>query len=217
MSEPSAPVERPRPRRAIVIAGVVAAALVIAAAGATVVAQLSASDPGSSPQASSPSTPHTPAPSAQSDIPLSAGDAEGAGMLSDEHAEAVVTTVLNARSTGTDGVASLERQLAKLVKGSYLTELQAQQQELDAYGWKITGDVTVASVKVGKVDTRGSHPKATVTACIDHTDTATIDAEGTALPKAPGSMRALHRFTFAQSDDGTWAVIRHTFPNNPAC
>ncbi len=186
-----------------------AATLVIAAAGTIIFAQLNA-------PASQPSV-QAPAPSAQRDIPLSAGKSEGAGILSAKNAANVVSTVLNAKVTGDDRAETLERQLADVVRGSYLLELQAEQQELEAYGWKVTGDVKVVSLKVGKIDTRKTRAKAEVKACIDMAGTRTVDAEGRALPTAPGPTRAMNLFTFAQNPDGTWAVVRHTFPDNPAC
>lgn len=151
------------------------------------------------------------------DTPPSAGKSGGAGLLSSKNAKAVVTTVLNVKTTDTDGADALKRRLSKLVKGAHLAELQAAQQELEVNGWKITGEAKVVAVKVGKVDTAQKAATATVKACIDTAGTKTIDSKGKALPAQTGGTRAWHIFALAQNPDGTWAVTKHTLPDNPAC
>lgn len=198
-----------RPSRAI-IAISVAAALALVGAGISVALMLP-TNPASSPTAQSP------APSADRESPLSPGEAEGAGVLSTRNAKSIVSTAVNIKTTESKDADALKKKLAGVVGGAYLAELQAQQQELEAYGWKITGDVSVVSVDVGKVDTSRSRAKVKVKACIDTAGTKTVDSEGKALPKAPGATRAMNIFTLAQNADGTWAVIRHTFPNDPTC
>ena len=212
MPEPTEPVRRSGSRRALALVGAGVAVLLIAAAtGAIMLTRPHAQTPASQPSA------QAPAPSAPRDIPLSAGKSEGAGLLTEKNAKAVVTTVLNVKTTDTDGADALKQRLSKLVKGAYLAELQAQQQELEVNGWKITGDAKVLSVKVGTVDTSAKAATATVKACIDTAATRTVDSRGKPMPAPAGGTRVWHIFTLIQNHDGTWAVTKHTFPNNPAC
>lgn len=210
MPEPPEAARRPGSRRALAIVGACVAVLLVAAA-ASAIMLTRPNAPASRPSA------QAPAPSAPRDIPLSAGKSEGAGLLTEKNAKAVVTTVLNVKTTDSDGADALKRRLSKLVKGAYLAELQAQQQELEVNGWKIIGDAKVVSVRVGTVDTSAKAATATVRACIDTAATRTVDAKGKPMPAPAGGTRAWHIFTLAQNHDGTWAVTKHTFPNNPAC
>lgn len=193
--------------------------IVIAVSAALALAGVGISTAFSSSADETPPTAQPPAPSVNRESPQSPGKAEGAGVLSTRNAESIIDYVVNTETTESEGPDALKERLTGIVEGAFLAELQNQQQELEAYDWKITGDATVASVKVGKIDTRKAQAKVKVKveACIDLSGTKTIDAEGHTLLKASGPSRAKSIFRLVQNADGTWTVIDRTFPDDPAC
>lgn len=210
-AEPPEP-KQPRRQRLALIASVAATVLISAA-----VVAVFAFTPANSPWAVNPATPQSPAPSAPEDAPISSGEAEGAGVLSESNANSIIATVFNVSTTDAESAEALEAQLAGAVAGAYLAELESQQQELRVNGWRITGKADVLSTVVDKIFPQDDRTLAEVTSCIDTANTRVLDFDGEPLPKPDTNTRALHNFTLQQNDDGTWAVIRHTFPNDPAC
>lgn len=199
---------RQRWNRTVIVIAVIAA-LALVGAGISTAFSSSADE--------TPPTAQPPAPSVNRESPQSPGKAEGAGVLSTRNAESIISYVVNTETTESDGPDALKERLAGVVEGAFLAELQNQQQELEAYDWKITGDATVVSVKVGKIDTRKAQAKVKVKACIDLSDTETVDAEGQTILKASGPSRAMNIFRLVQNADGTWAVVDRTFPDDPSC
>jgi hypothetical protein len=104
-------------------------------------------------------------------------------------------------------------ELTSVAAGAMLDEIEAQKMELEANGWSITGTPRLVSAVV----TDATSDTATVTACIDSSDVATLDAQGTPIASSDDSPRRATNIYTLDHHDGTWRVVARTFPNNPDC
>jgi len=102
---------------------------------------------------------------------------------------------------------------AKVASGAILEELQNDAQELEANGWSRTGVAEVDGVTVLESD--DAKGTATVEACVDSSDVATLDQNGDRL-NPEGTARALNLYSLARTD-GAWRVVSRTFPDDTAC
>ncbi|MGW8482198.1 hypothetical protein ACWGJP_03625 [Microbacterium sp. NPDC055903] len=188
-------------------------ALIIAVAGVAVAIALGS---GGSPSGSESGQP---APTASvTETPAPAADPTEVGELEEDQALDVIQTALAAPIASVGTSADLQELLRDVAADSYAAELEAQWQEYAANGWTVTGTPELISADVTDLDTDASPATAAVTACIDSSAVTIEDAAGEPIgdPSARAE-RALHLFSLAQGDDGTWRITAHSFPNDPKC
>ncbi|MFT4157695.1 MAG: hypothetical protein QM630_07195 [Microbacterium sp.] len=202
--------DRSRARTIATAIGVVA----IAAAG--VIAATTLLPASQSPKADSSTSP---SPSVTA-TPLPASDATAPGALEESEAATIVDAVLSVplalESIGTES--DLDALLRDIAADSYAAELHATWQEYLTNGWTVKGTPTVESAEVTSLDDAARPATAEVTACIDSTDVTIVDAAGNPVgDQSARAPRALHLFSLIQSEDGTWRITAHSFPNDPKC
>jgi hypothetical protein len=134
-----------------------------------------------------------------------------------EVATNVVETYVKAFTALPTDTANLDSALGSLAGETVRAEIAAQLLELDANGWTREGTPTVASLTVVTSDPDGTPPTLSVVACIDSSDVVLKDSAGEAIQGGPQPRRALNTYVLQQNDDGSWIIVSHSFPNDPAC
>ncbi|MDO8383766.1 MAG: hypothetical protein Q7T17_12420 [Microbacterium sp.] len=137
------------------------------------------------------------------------------GALDDQSAQTVLETVLTAVAT-TPSSADPTAVLANVAEGSYLNELAAQFQELDANGWTMVGEPVVESTVVTSLNLEAAPATATVSACIDSSGVTMLDSAGVPFV-GQSTPRSTHLFGVSQGADGSWKITSHRFPDDAAC
>ncbi|WP_314424384.1 hypothetical protein [uncultured Microbacterium sp.] len=215
-----------RRRKALWISLAVAAVVALGAITAYGVAASggggSAPDAGSGGGAgsdTSASTSPTPAPSPTvTATPAPAAPPTVDGELDDDAALVTVETALAAPISTVGTSEDLAVLLKDVAVDAYAAEIEAQWQELVSQGWTITGEPTLVSSDVTAVDAEADPATAEITACIDSSAVAILDANGDRIGDESATMpRALHLFTLVQGDDDIWRIASHSFPNDPTC
>lgn len=135
------------------------------------------------------------------------------GALTVETATEVVQHIIATPFVAVESAADLEAQFTPVASGAYLAELEAQWQELVAWGWHIEGVPEVLFAEVGEV----RDGRVRVTACVDTSEVQLRDAEGTLIGEPQQQPPALHEYTLAQEQSGSWRIEAHTLPDNPVC
>ncbi|WP_158590156.1 IMS domain-containing protein [Amnibacterium setariae] len=135
--------------------------------------------------------------------------------IDDHSAAAIVSTY--SRSVSALTARSSADELAQVVTGEALQEVQAQVLELKANGWSVRGAPRIAELRVLRSHLDSTVPTATVEACVDSRDVRTVDSAGkTVLANPHASRRALNLYDLAYRD-GAWRVDAHGFPSDTRC
>ena len=127
--------------------------------------------------------------------PQSAGPANtaGAGMASDDEA-------------------SQQVDLSSILTESALEEFDAQAQEWNTDGTRVSGTPRIEDAHV----TASDGTTATVRACVDSTGVTVTNDAGSPLTDDTSLMRALTDFSFV-NDGGSWKLSGVSFPDDPTC
>ncbi|MCQ1957257.1 hypothetical protein NNX39_12180 [Arthrobacter sp. zg-Y826] len=107
---------------------------------------------------------------------------------------------------------------SRIADGSALGELTGQFEEFQDNGWIQSGPAEVLSVQaVEDLEAEGG-PIRRLSICIDSSAMELKDQDGQVLLGAtePGSRKSLNYYDL-QERDGTWKVVSHSFPDDPAC
>lgn len=215
-------------RRHVVIAAVLCLALIVALVMVLVARDgaRSSADPSDAPTPS-PATPIPSPTAAQTPTPTPTGTSSSTGTaappvttqgrIDNDDAEELVGSYVERAATADPDDPHAAEQVAAIAGDGIIAELQADLLELDSNGWTRTGTPRVVSASVTEQDDTVDPPTATVEACIDSSDVRVIDSAGDPLPTSPASARALNLYTVSQQDDGSWILVSHSFPNDPAC
>jgi hypothetical protein len=137
-------------------------------------------------------------------------------VLAKDEAEDVVKDAAEASVKQPKTLKQLRSAAGKVTSEHYLKDLESQWQELDAYGWDVSGAPKVLSVKV--MSRSPKRHTAIVSACIDSSAVRFVDAKGrtvNAKAKRPGPATQL--FTLKQDEDGRWRIEDRSFPADPSC
>lgn len=137
--------------------------------------------------------------------------------IDDDAAEELVSSYVTAAASIAPDDDHVAEQVDAVAGEVLVEELEATLLELDSNGWTRSGVPRVISATVTEQDDRADPPTATVEACIDASGVRTLDSAGDPLPSDPSSARALNIYVLNQQDDGSWILVSHTFPNDPAC
>ena len=139
------------------------------------------------------------------------------GSIDDDSAEKLVSAYVTAASEVSPDGGQVAQQVSAVAGDALIGELESRLLELESNGWTSSGVPRVVSATVIEQDDSADPPTATVEACIDASDVRVLDSAGDPLPSDTASARALNVYVINQQDDGSWILISHTFPDNPAC
>lgn len=117
-----------------------------------------------------------------------------------------------------DGVPASAPDYSQIADGPALGELQGQFDEFQNSGWVQTGAPVIAAV-LGYEDLETEQGfLRRLSICVDSSTVELKDQEGLILLAAaePGSRKSLNYYDL-QEQDGTWKVVSHSFPDDPAC
>lgn len=107
--------------------------------------------------------------------------------------------------------------VGRLAGDAVLAEVAAELLELEANGWTREGSPKVASLEVVDSTPDGHPPTFTIEACIDSSEVTVFDSTGQPIGDDSGPDRAINIYNLEQQDDGSWIIVSHSFPNDPAC
>ena len=139
-----------------------------------------------------------------------------AATLKKDQAKEVVENGLSAALEQPDTAKKLRTAVNDVAQEDYLEELEAQWQELEAYGWQAEGSPRVLSTKVRSQSAKDR--TAVISACIDSSAVRFLDADGKAInAKANRPGPATQIFTVQQGKDARWRIVDRSFPADPAC
>lgn len=115
-------------------------------------------------------------------------------------------------------VSTADPDYSQIADGSALGELTGQFEEFQDNGWVQSGPAKVLSVQaVQDLEAEGG-PVRRLSICIDSSAMELKDQDGQVLLAAaePGTRKALNYYDL-QERDGSWKVVSHSFPDDPAC
>ena len=147
--------------------------------------------------------------------PQSAGPANtaGAGMGGDDEASQQVDFVLASMwQAYSDPSTAIATDLSSILTESALEEFDAQAQEWNADGTRVSGTPRIEDAHV----TASDGTTATVRACVDSTGVTVTNDAGSPLTDDTSLMRALTDFSFV-NDGGSWKLSGVSFPDDPTC
>ena len=147
--------------------------------------------------------------------PQSAGPANtaGAGMGGDDEASQQVDFVLASMwQAYSDPSTAIATDLSSILTESALEEFDAQAQEWNADGTRVSGTPRIEDAHV----TASDGTTATVRACVDSTGVIVTNDAGSPLTDDTSLMRALTDFSFV-NDGGSWKLSGVSFPDDPTC
>ena len=147
--------------------------------------------------------------------PQSAGPANtaGAGMASDDEASQQVDFVLASMwQAYSDPSTAIATDLSSILTESALEEFDAQAQEWNTDGTRVSGTPRIEDAHV----TASDGTTATVRACVDSTGVTVTNDAGSPLTDDTSLMRALTDFSFV-NDGGSWKLSGVSFPDDPTC
>lgn len=135
------------------------------------------------------------------------------GALDKGKARSIVTTVVQRPVASLRGPKEVQRVFSPLTAGRFLSELKAQQGELQENGWTQSGTPSVRTLKVTSLKGK----TATVSACIEQSGVSLRDAKGRPIGSSDVP-RARHLYDLVQQQPGkTWRIAAHRFPTDPTC
>ena len=147
--------------------------------------------------------------------PQSAGPANtaGAGMAGDDEASQQVDFVLASMwQAYSDPSTAIATDLSSILTESALEEFDAQAQEWNTDGTRVSGTPRIEDAHV----TASDGTTATVRACVDSTGVTVTNDAGSPLTDDTSLMRALTDFSFV-NDGGSWKLSGVSFPDDPTC
>lgn len=147
--------------------------------------------------------------------PQSAGPANtaGAGMGGDDEASQQVDFVLASMwQAYSDPSTAIATDLSSILTESALEEFDAQAQEWNADGTRVSGTPRIENAHV----TASDGTTATVRACVDSSGVAVTNEAGSSLTDDTSLTRALTDFSFV-NDGGSWKLSGVSFPDDPTC
>ncbi len=147
--------------------------------------------------------------------PQSAGPANtaGAGMGGDDEASQQVDFVLASMwQAYSDPSTAIATDLSSILTESALEEFDAQAQEWNADGTRVSGTPRIENAHV----TASDGTTATVRACVDSSGVAVTNEAGSSLTDDTSLLRALTDFSFV-NDGGSWKLSGVSFPDDPTC
>ena len=147
--------------------------------------------------------------------PQSAGPANtaGAGMAGDDEASQQVDFVLASMwQAYSDPSTAIATDLSSILTESALEEFDAQAQEWNADGTRVSGTPRIENAHV----TASDGTTATVRACVDSSGVAVTNEAGSSLTDDTSLTRALTDFSFV-NDGGSWKLSGVSFPDDPTC
>ena len=147
--------------------------------------------------------------------PQSAGPANtaGAGMADDDEASQQVDFVLASMwQAYSDPSTAIATDLSSILTESALEEFDAQAQEWNTDGTRVSGTPRIEDAHV----TASDGTTATVRACVDSTGVPVTNDAGSPLTDDTSLMRALTDFSFV-NDGGSWKLSGVSFPDDPTC
>ena len=147
--------------------------------------------------------------------PQSAGPANtaGAGMGGDDEASQQVDFVLASMwQAYSDPSTAIATDLSSILTESALEEFDAQAQEWNTDGTRVSGTPRIEDAHV----TASDGTTATVRACVDSTGVTVTNDAGSPLTDDTSLMRALTDFSFV-NDGGSWKLSGVSFPDDPTC
>ncbi len=147
--------------------------------------------------------------------PQSAGPANtaGAGMGGDDKASQQVDFVLASMwQAYSDPSTAIATDLSSILTESALEEFDAQAQEWNADGTRVSGTPRIENAHV----TASDGTTATVRACVDSSGVAVTNEAGSSLTDDTSLLRALTDFSFV-NDGGSWKLSGVSFPDDPTC
>lgn len=147
--------------------------------------------------------------------PQSAGPANtaGAGMGGDDEASQQVDFVLASMwQAYSDPSTAIATDLSSILTESALEEFDAQAQEWNADGTRVSGTPRIENAHV----TASDGTTATVRACVDSSGVAVTNEAGSSLTDGTSLLRALTDFSFV-NDGGSWKLSGVSFPDDPTC
>ena len=147
--------------------------------------------------------------------PQSAGPANtaGAGMGGDDEASQQVDFVLASMwQAYSDPSPAIATDLSSILTESALEEFDAQAQEWNADGTRVSGTPRIENAHV----TASDGTTATVRACVDSSGVAVTNEAGSSLTDDTSLTRALTDFSFV-NDGGSWKLSGVSFPDDPTC
>lgn len=147
--------------------------------------------------------------------PQSAGPANtaGAGMGGDDEASQQVDFVLASMwQAYSDPSTAVATDLSSILTESALEEFDAQAQEWNADGTRVSGTPRIENAHV----TASDGTTATVRACVDSSGVAVTNEAGSSLTDDTSLLRALTDFSFV-NDGGSWKLSGVSFPDDPTC
>ena len=147
--------------------------------------------------------------------PQSAGPANtaGAGMAGDDEASQQVDFVLASMwQAYSDPSTAIATDLSSILTESALEEFDAQAQEWNTDGTRVSGTPRIEDAHV----TASDGTTATVRACVDSSGVAVTNEAGSSLTDDTSLTRALTDFSFV-NDGGSWKLSGVSFPDDPTC
>lgn len=205
--------KRPAAKRRRIVTGWVTAG-VLSVAGLLVLLTVSNAGQQPSPVIAS----GAPVPAGITATPAPPAPATPPGELSTDEAADVLKTAL---SVPIDSVATgqdLSRLVENVAMGSYASELEAQWQELGAQQWSVSGSPEIVDTKVISPTPTDGANTVDVIACLDSSKVIISDLKGDPVGDTGARLiRALHKYTLVQREDGVWRISEHSFPDDPAC
>lgn len=147
--------------------------------------------------------------------PQSAGPANtaGAGMGGDDEASQQVDFVLASMwQAYSDPSTAVATDLSSILTESALEEFDAQAQEWNADGTRVSGTPRIENAHV----TASDGTTATVRACVDSSGVTVTNEAGSSLTDDTSLLRALTDFSFV-NDGGSWKLSGVSFPDDPTC
>ncbi|RRR37568.1 hypothetical protein EHS14_01285 [Schaalia georgiae] len=147
--------------------------------------------------------------------PQSAGPANtaGAGIGGDDEASQQVDFVLASMwQAYSDPSTAVATDLSSILTESALEEFDAQAQEWNADGTRVSGTPRIENAHV----TASDGTTATVRACVDSSGVTVTNEAGSSLTDDTSLLRALTDFSFV-NDGGSWKLSGVSFPDDPTC
>ena len=146
--------------------------------------------------------------------PQSGGPANASGSLAtDAEAAGQATFVVNTLwGAYADPEQARATDLSSVLTGSALEEFDAQAQEWNADGTRVSGTPRIENAHV----TASDGTTATVRACVDSSGVAVTNEAGSSLTDDTSLLRALTDFSFV-NDGGSWKLSGVSFPDDPTC
>ena len=146
--------------------------------------------------------------------PQSGGPANESGSLAtDAEATGQATFVMNTLwDAYTDPEQARATDLSSVLTASALEEFDAQAQEWNTDGTRVSGTPRIEDAHV----TASDGTTATVRACVDSTGVTVTNDAGSPLTDDTSLMRALTDFSFV-NDGGSWKLSGVSFPDDPTC